>query len=93
MQLKQVAFIPLFTSQFTILIKCHCLLDTTLRIQSTTSCYPPLSEASREVSNLTERKNPHNTVYGVKNVSVCLSVTNFDPNYFMTGKTEWAKKN
>ena len=29
-----------------------------------------------------------------KNVSVPLSdVTNFDPNYLRTGKTEWAKKN
>ena len=27
-----------------------------------------------------------------KNLSVCLSVINFDPNYFKTGKTEWAKK-
>ena len=31
------------------------------------------SEASREVANLTERKNPHPPVYGVKE-SVCLSV-------------------
>ena len=28
-----------------------------------------------------------------KNLSVCLSVVNFDPNYLRTGKTEWAKKN
>ena len=28
--------------------------------------YPPASEASREVANLTERKNPHAPVYGVK---------------------------
>ena len=26
----------------------------------------PASQASREVANLTERKNPHNLVYGVK---------------------------
>ena len=26
-------------------------------------------------------------------LSVCLSVTNFDPNYLRTGKTEWAKNN
>ena len=26
-------------------------------------CYPPASEASREVANLTERKNPHTPVY------------------------------
>ena len=30
--------------------------------------YPPASEASREVANLTERKNPHTKVF------VCLSV-------------------
>ena len=35
--------------------------------------YPPASEASREVANLTERKNKHSPVYGVKE-SVCLSV-------------------
>ena len=28
--------------------------------------YPTASEASREVANLTERKNPHTPVYGVK---------------------------
>ena len=33
----------------------------------------------REVANLTERKNPHTPVYGVKEFSVCPSVTNFDP--------------
>ena len=50
-----------------------------------TKFYPPASEASREVENLTERKNPHTPVYGVKEfvcLSVCLSVTKFDPNYF-----------
>ena len=26
-----------------------------------------------------------------KNFSVCLSVTNFDPNYLGTGRTEWAE--
>ena len=26
-----------------------------------------------------------------KNMSVCLSVTNFDPNYLRTGRTEWAE--
>ena len=40
----------------------------------------PESEASREVANLTERKNPHAPVYGVKEF-VCLSVTKFKPNY------------
>ena len=28
--------------------------------------YPPASKSSREVANLTERKNPHTLVYGVK---------------------------
>ena len=54
-------------------------------------CYPPASEASREVANLTERKNPHTPVHGVKNF-VRLSVINFNPNYLRTGKTEWANK-
>ena len=36
--------------------------------------YPPASEASREVANLTERKNPHTPVCGV-----CLSVCLFFP--------------
>ena len=27
-----------------------------------------------------------------KNLSVCLSVTNCEPNYLRTGRTEWAKK-
>ena len=35
--------------------------------------HPPVSEASREVVNLTERKNLHTPVYGVKEF-VCLSV-------------------
>ena len=34
---------------------------------------PPVREANREVANLTERKNPHTPVYGVKEF-VCLSV-------------------
>ena len=29
-------------------------------------CYPPASKASREEANLTERKNPHTPLYGVK---------------------------
>ena len=28
--------------------------------------YPPASKVSKEVANLTERKNPHTQVYGVK---------------------------
>ena len=35
--------------------------------------YPPASEASRKVANLTERKNPHTPVYCVKEF-VCLSI-------------------
>ena len=40
--------------------------------------YPPASEVSREVANLTGRKNPHTPIYGVKEfvcLSVCLSVS------------------
>ena len=51
--------------------------------------YPPASEASREVANLTERKNTHPPVHGVKEL-VCLSVMNFDLNYLRTGKIGWA---
>ena len=43
--------------------------------------YPPASEASGEVTNLTERKNQHTPVYGVKEF-VCLSAclwSNFNP--------------
>ena len=50
--------------------------------------HPPASEASKEVANLTKRKNPQTPVCGVKEfvpLSVCLSVTNFDPNYLRTG--------
>ena len=42
--------------------------------------YPPASKASREVANLTERKNPQTPVYGVKefvSLSVCPSVILF----------------
>ena len=45
---------------------------------------PPESKESREVANLTEKKNPHTPGYGVKEF-VCLSVVNFDPNYLWTG--------
>ena len=50
----------------------------------------PASEASKEVANLTWRKNLHTPLYGVKEF-VCLSVTNFDLNYLRTGKIEWAE--
>ena len=59
------------------------------------SCYPQQAKRVREVANLTERKNSHTPVYGVKEfvrLSVCLSVINFDPNYFRTDITECAKK-
>ena len=49
-----------------------------------------MSEASREVANLTERKNSNAPVYSFKEF-FCLSVTNFDPNYNRTGRTEWAE--
>ena len=36
---------------------------------------PPASEANREVANLTERKNPHTPVYGVKeSVSITCNI-------------------
>ena len=38
----------------------------TLDFQSLISIYTPASEASKEVANLTERKNPQTPVYGVK---------------------------
>ena len=48
----------------------------------------PASEASKEVANLSERKNLHTPVYGVKEficLSLCLSLMNFDLNYLQTG--------
>ena len=51
--------------------------------------FSPASEESREVANLTERKNTHPPIYGVKEfvcLSVYLSVTNFYINYLRTGK-------
>ena len=59
---------------------------------------PPVGKASKEVANLTERKNPDTPVNGVKEFvcpsvrpSVRPSVTNFDPNYLRIGKTERAE--
>ena len=46
---------------------------------------------SRELANITEIKNPHTPINGVKEF-VCLSVTKFDPNFLGTGRTEWPKK-
>ena len=56
-------------------------------VHNISSFYPPASKASREVANLTERKI-HIPPYMVsKNLSVCLSVCpsviNFDPNYWL----------
>ena len=39
-----------------------------------------MSRASREVANLTEKKNKSTYTYGVKRIY--LSITNFDPNYW-----------
>ena len=50
-----------------------------------TTFYPPVCKVSREVANLTWRKNTHRPVYGVIEF-VCLSVTNFDLNYLRTGE-------
>ena len=36
--------------------------------------YPPASKASREVANLTERKNPHTPVYGVKEFTLATTL-------------------
>ena len=43
----------------------------------------PVSEGSRELANLTERKNLHTPLHVVKEF-VCLSVMNFDLNYLQT---------
>ena len=55
-------------------------------------CNPPASKASMEVENFDWKKNPHPPVYCIKILSVCLSVTNFDPNYLRTGRIERAEK-
>ena len=54
-------------------IGCQKLSDFSLRCYWV--YYPPASEASREVSNSTEKKNPHTPLYGAKEIvrlSVCL---------------------
>ena len=50
-----------------------------------------MREASREVANFTERKNPHTPAYCVKELVCLSSVTKFDHNYLRTGKIEWAE--
>ena len=51
------------------------LFDLILRCEgSFWGIFPPASKASRDVAKLTERKNPHTPVYGVKEfvrLSVC----------------------
>ena len=50
---------------------------------------PPASAASREVANLTERKNIHTPYMVSENLSVCPYVCcKFDLNYLRTGKIE-----
>ena len=51
--------------------------------------FPPASEASREVENLTERKKSTNPRIWCQRI--CLSVSKFDHNYLRTCKTEWAE--
>ena len=41
--------------------------------QDAQNFYHPASEVSKEVANLTERKNTHTPLYGVKEF-ICLSV-------------------
>ena len=53
---------------------------------------PPASEVSREVTNLTERKNPHTPVYGVKEFA-CLSVCGQDYLIFHLTRTKNHLKN
>ena len=43
---------------------------------------PFTSKVSRELANLIERKNTHPNEYCVRYLSFCLSVTNFDLNYW-----------
>ena len=55
------------------------------------SNFPQAIEASREVANLTWKKNPQTSYMVSKNLSVCLSVTYFDLQYLRTGEIEWAE--
>ena len=74
-------------------LSCTCLIRLHFWPNPHFSCianYPPAREASREAENLTERKNQHTPVYGLKEF-VHLSVIKFDTNYLRTGKTKWAE--
>ena len=58
-----------FIKKGLILLTCNC--KTLYQVKT----YPPASQVSREVANLTERKNLQTHVYGVKEcvtLSVCL---------------------
>ena len=49
-----------------------------------------ISNKESVYSKLSEQKNMHTPVYGIKEfvcLYVCLSVTHFGPNYLRTGKT------
>ena len=61
------------------------MVDKMSTIHSDHHSHPPVSEGSREVANLTEIKNPNRWYMVSKNLSVCLSVVNFDPNYTTAG--------
>ena len=61
---------PVLGKTFFYVMASGCLYSL---IYITTHSHPPASEASREVANLTERKNPHTPVYSVKEF-VCLIV-------------------
>ena len=51
---------------------------------------PPVSEASRAVANLTERKSPHTPLFVSKNLSVCLSVCLLQTlTPIISGLAEW----
>ena len=53
--------------------------------------YPLVNKASREVANLTVRKNPHTPLNAVKEF-VYLSFTNFDLNYLRLAKQNGINK-
>jgi hypothetical protein len=48
----------------------------------------PFKKVGREEAKLTKRKNTHIPVHGAKNFYICLSITDFDLNYFRIGKTK-----
>ena len=70
----------------------HCMVivhPTWINILLNSAIIPLQAKQAREITNLTERKNPNTPVYGVKEfvcLSVCLSVINFDPDYQLKKK-------